>query len=248
MTLDEYRATFRNHNTKIYNVFCVLADHAWHCRECEYEHVGSSQLAGGGGIQGLERGNASRPGIRIKSGNHFCAKCERKTRQDRWTGEFSESVSARSIPKAVEKRILSVLGEKDVIDQVSRRGHQLTPDHKLPMIRWTNEESERQTDYNDLTDHDIKDRFQLLKKSNGSISDNLLKSRTCEKCFRTGNRGTPMGIKHFYSGGSNWEPEDKKDPSGCVGCGWYDFAAWRESINKTLTSHPETSPTTQPTD
>ena len=234
MTLEEYKATFRDTGTKGYMVFCVLEDRAWHCRECEYEHVGSSQLAGGGGIQGLERGNQTRPGVEIKSDNHHCRTCDRLTRHDKWTGGFIDSVPARSIPPAVVGRIVRVLGEKDVIDQVTRSQNQLTPDHKLPRLRWTDKEAARQSDYANLSDQDIRDRFQLLKKSNGSVSDNLLKSRACERCYRTGKRGTPMGIKYFYKGGPSWEPEDKTDPSGCIGCGWYDFAAWRESLNRKL--------------
>ena len=235
MTIDEYKATFRSHQTKRYKVFSVLEDHNWHCRECEYEHVGSTQIAGGGGIQGLERGNQSRPGIDIESGNHHCPRCDQTTRQDKWTGNFVGAVAARSIPRDVASRIINLLEGKDIIDQVSRSHHQLTPDHKLPMIRWTEEESKRQSDYTTLSDQDIKDRFQLLKKSNGRVSDNMIKSRACEKCYRTGKRGTPMGISHFYPGNPRWGPEDKKDPSGCVGCGWYDFEIWRKSLNEKLT-------------
>jgi len=85
-----------------------------------------------------------------------------------------------------------------------------------------------------MTDNDIRQKFQVLKKSNGSVSHNLLKSRACEHCFSTGARGTPFGIQFFYQGGPQWEPTNRKDPAGCIGCGWYDFGQWRSELNSTL--------------
>ena len=96
-------------------------------------------------------------------------------------------------------------------------------------------EAVTQDDYSSgVTDDDIKGRFQLLKSSNGSVSHNLLKSRACEKCYKTGNRGTPFGIKFFYEGGSKWAPADKEAPEGCIGCGWFDFDKWRTELNKEI--------------
>ena len=53
----------------------------------------------------------------------------------------------------------------------------------------------------------------MLKKSNGSVSLKLLKSRTCEYCFETGERGEPFGISLLYEGGPRWEHSNKKDRS-----------------------------------
>lgn len=220
--------------SKVGAVFDVLRDRQWHCRACEYKHVGSTQIAGSGGIQGLKRGSRNRPGIEIKSGNHFCENCGEITYQDRWTGQIVESVVVGSMPPEFMQRVVKLLGSRDVVDLSERRPHELTADHKLPMIRWSNKESERQTDYASMSDADIPQMFQLLKASNGSVSHNLLKSRACENCFKTGKRGKPLEISYFYSGGERWVPKDKKDPAGCAGCGWYDFDKWRNSINKTL--------------
>lgn len=88
--------------------------------------------------------------------------------------------------------------------------------------------------YPAMADHDIRRHFQLLKRSNGAVSHNLLKSRACEHCFATGQRGTPFGIHYFYAGDAKWRPADKKDPTGCIGCGWYDFAEWRRSLNSQI--------------
>ena len=60
-TTYDFAASFKE-GTKIHRVYLVLQDQAWHCRECEYSHVGITQIAGGSGIQGLQRGTGSRAG------------------------------------------------------------------------------------------------------------------------------------------------------------------------------------------
>ncbi len=62
------------------------------------------------------------------------------------------------------------------------------------MIRWNSEEKYKQTDYLNMDENSIKDYFQLLKKSNGSVSHHLLKSRSCETCWKTDKSGKPFGI------------------------------------------------------
>ncbi len=229
----EFEATF-NKGTKIYQVWLVLKDQQWHCRECEYTHVNITQIAGGSGIQGLQRGTKSRDGLEIDSANHLCPKCERTTRHDRWTGGFETAIPSPSMPQGFARRVIGLLSSRDVVDGSERSPSQLTVDHKLPIIRWSPETQQTQSAYSTMSDDDIKTHFQLLKKSNGSISHNLLKSRACEQCFKTGERGTPFGLRFFYEGGPRWEPADKKDPSGCVGCGWYDFDQWRRQLNNRL--------------
>ena len=64
----------------------------------------------------------------------------------------------------VAKRIHNVLGGRDVVDKTTRPPHEVTVDHKLPMIRWNEASSKEQTNYNELTDEQISDRFQLLKE------------------------------------------------------------------------------------
>lgn len=221
-------------DSKIWGVYKVLRDKQWHCRECEYAHVGITQIAGGAGIQGLERGTGSRQGIVINSANHFCKKCQRQTRQDQWSGQFVTGTQAASMPTSFVKRSALLLGYRDIVEGTERPVNQLTIDHKLPMLRWSGVTEVQQTDYSAMTDDDIKQHFQLLKKSNGSVSHNLLKSRACEKCYKNGQRGKPFGIDFFYSGDKNWQPKEKEDPSGCIGCGWFDFAEWRKNLNKKL--------------
>lgn len=232
-TMSDFEDSF-NKDTKVYQVFLVLKDMQWHCRECEYTHINITQIAGGSGIQGLQRGTGSRQGMIIESANHFCFKCNRTTRQDRWQGAFQSSVQGKSMPREFVQRTIRLFGSRDVIENTDRQPNQLTIDHKLPMLRWTSATEAVQTRYSQMSDEEIKENFQLLKKSNGSVSHNLLKSRACERCYRTGNRGTPFGIRFFYAGGNKWEPRDKKDPLGCVGCGWYDFDKWRKHLNQRL--------------
>ena len=233
MQLSEYESLF-NKSTKTWGVYRVLRDKQWHCRECEYRHLNITQIAGGGGIQGLERGTKTRPGIDIESANHFCKNCDKQTRQDKWRGQFKESVQAASMPPTFAKRAFDVLGSRDIVEGTERPANQLTIDHKLPMLRWSQPVSKEQTNYRAMDDAEIKQKFQLLKKSNGSVSHNLLKSRACEDCYRKGRRGKPFGIDFYYSGGADWEPGSKDDPNGCIGCGWYDFAEWRKELNKVL--------------
>lgn len=221
-------------DSKLWQVYSVLKDQQWHCRECEYQHVKTTQIAGGSGIQGLQRGTKSRDGMEIKSGNHFCRQCGRTTRHDRWTGSWIKPIPAPSMPEAFASRAVNVLGSRDIVENTKRSPNQLTVDHKLPMLRWSPSMSGVQSNYAGMTDEDIRKRFQLLKASNGSVSHNLLKSRSCERCFKTGKRGTPFGINFFYIGGPRWSGKTPTDANGCVGCGWFDFDEWRAALNKRL--------------
>ncbi|WP_414549136.1 hypothetical protein [Anabaena sp. CCY 0017] len=89
-------------------VFNLLSDQKWHCRGHETKEIGSDQYAGGGGIQGLERGNKQRPGLVIETESRYCEICGKKTKWDRWTGEIKSANSAANIPASLFKRILTV--------------------------------------------------------------------------------------------------------------------------------------------
>ncbi len=229
---DSFEAKFKK-VSKTYEVYKVLKDFQWHCRECEYTHVGSSQIAGGSGIQGLQRGGTNRDGMVIESKNRPCNKCGRATRQDKWSGKFHPALTSKSMPDGFQRQVLALLDSQDIVEMGKRPSSQITIDHKLPMVRWNQTTKIEQTNYNNMTNDDIKQNFQLLKKSNGSVSHNLLKSRACESCFKNKKRGTPFGIFFFYSGNEDWIVEDD-DPKGCIGCGWYDFDLWRTNLNNEL--------------
>lgn len=217
-------------------VFAILQDREWHCRGCSFTDVPSGQLAGGGGIQGLQRGTRSRPGLEIESRRVACDTCRVSTVWDRWTGATVEPVCAPPLSRSLIDRILRLYGYNDVIENSPRLAGALVIDHRFPMIRW--DRPEEKTPAHASDDH-LRRKFQLLKKDAGG-NHNLLKSRACENCFATGDRGQPFGIAWYYSGSDRWPdgvPDTGPDAeSGCFGCGWYDFDAWRNGLNAAMMS------------
>lgn len=228
----EIRAQLKTAPTQL-KVFDLLSDQKWHCREHEGKAVASAQYAGGGGIQGLQRGNQQRAGLVIETESKYCEVCRRKAKWDHWTGEIKSANSAANIPKSLAQRILEVYSYTDVIEQRKRAAHELVIDHRFPMERWGDNEPPHLTSMSNV---EIKQKFQLLKKDT-SGNHNLLKSRSCERCIKTGKRGTPFGIRFWYQEGEDWPSIHKRGAEaekGCVGCGWYDFEAWRNALNLKL--------------
>lgn len=217
-------------------VLAVLRDKQWHCRSHEYKRIPSGQLAGGGGIQGLQRGTKDRPGVKIESKTDYCGRCKRKTRWDRWTGGFQSANAPAGIPNALKQRIIAHFGNMDVIERRERPSHELVVDHRFPMIRWGKVEVKLSSE---ISEKEIEQRFQVLKFDAGG-NHNLLKSRACENCFKTGKRGRPFGIEFFYQGANCWPTNvptiGVEAEKGCVGCGWYDFAKWRAALNLKLSA------------
>lgn len=115
----------------------------------------------------------------------------------------------------------------------------LVVDHRFPMERYGNIEDENPVD---MTEEQIQKKFQLLKKDD-SGNHNLLKSRACERCLKTGKRGSFLGVNFFYQGDENW-PEScprtgEEAREGCIGCGWYDINKWRDELNKFIQNNEE---------
>lgn len=233
MTIEKYETLLGTESLQS-KYFAILKDTDFHCRKCAQQQIGSEQLAGGGGVQGLQRGSKSRPGLVIETITQYCEICGKRTNWDRWTGEFQESNSASGLPKSLQRRIFSHYGYIDSIEQRERKEHELVIDHRLPMERWGSSEERNSTD---MSEEDIQKKFQLLKKDQ-SGNHNLLKSRACEHCIETGNRGYPLGIKFFYAGTDKWPDDCPKSGAGaergCIGCGWYDYDAWRTALNKKI--------------
>lgn len=233
MTLVEYKNLIGD-KTLQSRYFDILCDCNPHCRKCAQRAIGSEQLAGGGGVQGLERGSKNRPGFVIETTRQYCAACNAKTRWDRWTGEFKCSNSASGLSPTLQKRIFNYYNYIDSIEQRKRPAHELVIDHRFPMERWGAAELNNSSN---MSEDEIHHKFQLLKKDE-SGNHNLLKSRACEHCIETGHRGYPLGINFFYSGDENW-PDDcpasgLEAERGCIGCGWYDFETWRRCLNEVL--------------
>jgi hypothetical protein len=155
-TVNEFTQKFKKDSSQ-YKVFQLLADMQWHCRTCEGKQVASDQYAGGGGIQGLQRGTKTRSGLVIETKKDYCSSCNKKTTWDRWTGEIQAANAATNIPERLIRRILEVYKFKDVIEDRQRKSHELVIDHRFPMERWG--ESEANHDIN-MTEHEIKKKFQ----------------------------------------------------------------------------------------
>lgn len=162
--------------------------------------------------------------------NMFCRNCKKKTTHVILLAlPRGGKMGYELIPPKLKKKILKVLKNYDVYEDAKRQS--LLPDHKFPEIRWDEETREEQI--RDMTEEEIKQKFQLM-----SNQRNQQKREVCRRCFQTGLRGTPFGIKFFYEGDERW-PEDvpkkgKEAEKGCVGCGWYDMAKWREELNKLI--------------
>lgn len=226
-----YTNTFTKRATLQPQIFDKLEDCNWHCRDCAGKDIDSKQYAGGGGIQGLQRGTKTRPGLVIETANAECVDCHRTVNCDRWTGEYKAANPASGLAKSLQTKIYNHYGYIDAIEQRKRQAHELVIDHRLPMERWGLPE-----DHNSIsmTSNEIQAKFQLLKKDFAG-NHNLLKSRACERCIANGKRGYPMGIKFYYEGNEDW-PEGcpvsgPGTERGCIGCGWYDFDTWRQSLN-----------------
>lgn len=231
--VNEIKKQLKRAKTQL-NVFTLLSDQNWHCRSCEGKQVASEQYAGGGGIQGLQRGNRSgRRGLVIETERKFCSVCQRTTTWDRWTGEIKKANAPANLPPDLVERILEFYSYTDVIEQRQRAAHELVIDHRFPMERWGQQEPSNDVF---MSDTEIQRKFQLLKKDS-SGNHNLLKSRSCENCIKTGQRGTPLGIRFWYQGGEAWSSPHQRGveaEEGCIGCGWYDFEKWREALNQKL--------------
>ncbi len=225
---------FRSKKTSQFKILSILADQEWHCREHEYDHVNTSQIAGGGGIQGLENGTKKRNGFIIESENRKCDFCEKMTRHDKWTGERETGNAPTHLPDKLKEKILTYYGYTDVIEQRQRKSHKLVIDHRFPRMRWGEYIPSHDPT---MSTKEIEATFQLLKKDEGG-NHNLLKSRACEHCKKTGKRGTPFGIDFFYKGESEWDDDlpvkGAEAKKGCIGCGWYNFRKWRRELNQRI--------------
>lgn len=127
------------------------------------------------------------------------------------------------IPQELRKRILSYYKNIEAITLRELVPNQLEIDHRFPQVRWKQDEELEAN----MPDEEIYHRFQLLTREN-----NLWKSRYCERCKATGERGTFIGIIFFAVGDSQWNPSiEENDERGCYGCFWYNPDAWRTALN-----------------
>jgi len=158
-------------------------------------------------------------GYQIESKKMHCPVCNAETVHYRLIlpGEISAKL---------RKRVLEHYKNTEAITLRQMLPSQLEVDHRFPQVRWSQDET-----YDpEMSEEQIHRTFQLLTREH-----NLWKSRYCERCKQTRERGTFIGINYFYKGGEMWDPNIAGDDErGCSGCFWYDPETWRNSLNSEL--------------
>lgn len=201
--------------------FEVMSDLQWHCTKCELKSAQAKtwQVWRQSGIQldQDEKKNFYKKQI--------CPTCGVMTiwRKLKSLEILKDTTIRRGIPKSLIQRIKEIYGNQEALFLREFPPKELEIDHKFPQIRWEkNEEENRIT----MTEAEIRNKFILLSRSN-----NLLKSRQCERCVKTGERGSFPGISFWYKGDVLWRGKTKNDEQGCIGCFWYDPYEWRRQLN-----------------
>jgi len=210
-------------STTSYHDWEVLKDLQWHCTKCELK-------SGQAKTWQVWRQNGIQLDVDEKDNFYktiYCENCNNKTIHRKLkTLIISDETKSRSgISQKLSLKIKSVYKCEEALFLREFPSRELEIDHKFPQVRWNKNEEK----YNNLTEVEIKEKFILLTRSN-----NLLKSRQCERCVITQKRGSFPGIYFWYQGDENWEGENEFDEKGCVGCFWYDPYKWREELNKML--------------
>jgi len=206
-----------------YHDFNILSDLKWHCTKCELKS-GQAKTWQVWRQQGIqldvdEKGNFYK--------KIFCKKCNNKTIHRKLKSlEISEETKSRSgLSQNLAKKIKEFLNFEEALFLRKMLPKELEVDHKFPQVRWNKNEKENNFE---MSEKEIREKFILLTRSN-----NLLKSRYCEKCYKTNVRGNFPGIYYWYKGNKDWDKNiDKHNEKGCDGCFWYDPFKWRDEINK----------------
>lgn len=204
-----------------YKDFETMSDCRWHCSKCEL-------LSGQAKTWQVWR---QEKGIQLdqdEEGNWYkkilCPKCGVKTihRKLKSTDIIDIDLKARTgIPAEIAKRAKNLYGCVDEYTLRVEPANQLEIDHRVPQVRWTTNED----DNTNLTDAQIKEKFMLLTRAN-----NLLKSRFCEECTKTGKRAKGYKVIEFwYKGDENYDRS-----IGCEGCFWHNPTKWRDELNKKI--------------
>jgi len=212
--------------SKQYYDFEVMKDLRWHCSKCELKSGQAKTWQVWRQEKGLQVDTDS-------NGNYYkiiyCDNCKEKTYHRKLKSlkilEVNKLRAGISAKFAV--RVKEIYKNEEAVFLRKFSPNQLEVDHKFPQIRWNQNEDENKTD---MSEKEIRDKFILLTRSN-----NLLKSRHCEKCCKTGKRGNFPGIYFWFRGDEDWDEKiDKHDARGCEGCFWNDPYKWREELNKIL--------------
>lgn len=132
-----------------------------------------------------------------------------------------------------KSRVIRLLKARNAFEAKITKKTALIPDHKFSEVRWDPKTKEENS--MEMTDEEIIQKFQLLDNQR-----NQQKREICRRCYQEGKRGTIYGIKYFYKGNENWDPQipkvGKAAEQGCKGCPWYDIDFWRNKLNQELES------------
>lgn len=207
-----------NQGTKQAEVFDILSDMKWHC--------GKHELPGTQPAKNIQI--MRQHGYTVENDTRMCGKCGYRTVHRRLvsTTPTCHSRIREPLPPGVRERVLALYDCTDVVSLRKELPALLEVDHRFPQVRWGGDEVHDSFD----DDVDLRAKYQLMTRSH-----NLWKSRYCERCAQTGQRGTFIGIEYFYEGGPNWDHElESDDERGCIGCFWYNPDAWRAALNAFL--------------
>lgn len=207
--------------TKLAKAFTILSDGEWHC--------GKHELPGTQPAKAIQI--IRQHGFEIINKSIYCDVCGEKTvhRKLISTEKTKASFVRKQIPTKLRKRILAYYNNVEAITLRQMVSNQLEVDHRFPQVRWSGDE----TYDTEMSEEEIHATFQLLTRQN-----NLWKSRYCENCAKTGERGTFIGIDFFAEGGPLWDKKHQPgDECGCRGCFWYDPDKWRQALNEFIEEH-----------
>jgi len=214
--------------TTSYHDWEILKDLQWHCTKCELQSGQAKTWQVWRQEKGIqldkdEKGNWYK--------NVLCSTCGIKTvhRKLKSLEILDETKSRSGISSYLARKVKNFYNNEEAVFLREFSPRELEVDHKFPQIRWKSDEEENKSS---MTNDEIKQKFILLTRSN-----NLLKSRQCEKCVKIGIRGNFPGIYFWYEGNENWNGKDKYDENGCIGCFWYDPYKWREELNKKVNNN-----------
>ena len=143
--------------------------------------------------------------------------------------KYKEMGYEKGFTKQFKARVIRLLKCRNAFEARVTSAKSLIPDHKFSEVRW--DDKTKAENSMDMSDAEVVQKFQLLDNQR-----NQQKREVCRKCFQEGKRGTIYGIKYFYKGNENWDPnipiKGKAAEKGCIGCPWYDIELWRKMLNK----------------
>jgi hypothetical protein len=209
-----------------YKVLAALYSGEWECRVCGPVPNVNPQPA-------ARLRDLKKRGYVIGSQRRRCVACGKKQMHDILVmlpsieTRFEHGNELRKpISDTLKTRIKRVLRYREVCFSVDRSEVELLIDHKFPSQRWIQPETDNP---NNMSESEIKRKFQLLNNQT-----NMLKSRYCDNCMKTGKRGVFMGIRWYYHGDEDWAGSTAYDEDGCIGCPWYDLERWKAELLSAL--------------